>query len=278
MFRTIPATAVVAVAALLLVGVPRLGQAQLVVYDDFKGKQIDPSKWQGSEGGTAPGASHTDTARRIHGNQLELSLTSWGKTDSDVGNAGTVSQRLGVTDPASVTTLQAEVVVKRATVNGCAANSTATRARAQLVGGFFSDGTSPSAGNRIGDILAGIQKVRDSIAGDVIEAFVQRCINSTCGTLTTLNFYTFATSWVMEHADTLRLAWDPGTDQFHFAVNPGTPLEESVSLPYTVSDTNPPVVNFKILAIGNSEASCTEGRTSASMEARFDNVMVNPSP
>ncbi len=278
MFRTIQATTAVAVAALLLVGVPGLGQAQLVVYDDFHGRQIDPSKWQGSEGGASAAAPNTETTRRIVGNRLELSLTSWGRTDSDFGNAGVVSTRLAVTNPVSVTTLEAAVLVKSTTVNGCAANTTPTRARAQVVGGFFNDGTSPGAGNRIGDIVAGTQKVRDSITGDGIEAFVNRCTNATCSSFVTLAFHVFTTGWLKGVADTLRVEWDPANNQFLFAVNPGTPREEAIALAYGVAPPPDaaPVVNFKQLSVANSVASCTAGQQSASMEAQFDDVMVNP--
>jgi len=269
-------TFLAAVAALLLLGVPGQSQAQLVLYENFNVKRIDPSKWQGGEFEVS-GAPNTETARRIEDGKLELSLTSYGSTGSDSGTAGITSTRLGVTNPAAVTTLQAAVTVMSATVNGCAANMmTATRARANLFGSFFNDGTSPGAGNLTGDIRAVLHKVRDSILGDRIEAFLNRCTDLACSSSTQLGFQVFTTVWEKEEADTLRVQWDPDNKRFLYSVNPGTGGEETIALGYAVSDALPPVSAFKQLSVGSSVANCTTGRPSATIKARFDNVRVNP--
>jgi hypothetical protein len=276
MFSMIRAAVVVAVTALVLVGVPGLGQAQLVLYDDFKGRLIDPDRWSGNERNTGLIAPNTETSRSISGGKLEILLTNYGRTNSDAGAGGTASSALQHTNPAVVTTLEAAVTVKKVEVQGCAANSTATRARAGLVWALFNDGTSPALGDRTGDVFAGIQSVRDSISGDRIEAFINRCTNATCTTFVTLNFHAFAASWTTGIADTLRMQWDPGNDQVVFTLNPGAPGEESTVLGYGLSDAAPPVVAFAQLQAANSVASCTAGRRRASMTAIFDNVGVNP--
>lgn len=275
MFNTIRGAVPVAVAAFLLLGVPGQSQAQLVLYDNFNGKRIDPSKWQGGEF-VIPGAPHAETARRIEDGKLELSLTSYGTTLSDSGTAGITNTRLQVTSPAAVTTLQAAVTVMSATVNGCAANMmTATRARANLFGSFFNDGTSPGPGNLTGDIRATLHKVRDSILGDRIEAFLNRCTNAACSSTAQLGFHVFTTVWEKEEADTLRVQWDSPNNQFLYTVNPGLQGEETVALGYAVPDALLPVFAFKQLSVANSVASCTTGRPSATIKARFDNVRVN---
>jgi hypothetical protein len=265
------------VTPLLLLGLAGVSQAQLVLYDDFNVKPINPAKWSGSEGTAGAAAPSTETARKIAKQQLSISLTLWGRTDSNTGNAGNQSTRLAVTNPAPVTTIQADVTVKSATVVGCAANTTSTRARAQVIGGFFNDGTSPGAGDRTGDILAGTQHIRDTILGDQIAAFITRCTNANCSTFTSPFGITFTASWVQGVANTMRVQWDKPNKQFIYTLNPGGSQEQHI-LTYTFSDTNAPVVDFKQLAVNNSAASCTgpAPRTYATMKALFDNVMLNP--
>jgi hypothetical protein len=111
--------------------------------------------------------------------------------------------------------------------------------------------------------------------GDRIEAFVNRCTNAACSSSAQLGFHVFATVWEKGEADTLRMQWDPTSSQFVYTVNPGTPGEKTVALGYAVADAFPPVVAFKQLSLGISVASCTTGRPSATIKARFDNVRVN---
>jgi hypothetical protein len=265
------------IVSLMLLGFAGVSQAQLVLYDDFNVKPINPAKWSGSAGSAGPAAPNTESARKLAAKQLYIALTLWGRTDSNTGNAGVQSNRLDVTNPVPVTAIQADVTVKSVKVVGCAANPTATRARAQIVGGFFNDGTSPGAGDRTGDIIAGTQSVRDTLFGDRIEAFINRCTNATCTTFTGLAFQVFTATWTQGVADTLRLEWDPANDRFIHTVNPGG-VNEIITLTYTVPDANAPVANFKQVAAGNSAASCLgpAPRTSATMKALFDNVMLNP--
>lgn len=76
MFNMIRAAVVVAATALFLVVVPGLVQAQLVLYDDFKTKLIDPDRWSGSERGVGLDAANTETSRSVAGGKLQVSLTS----------------------------------------------------------------------------------------------------------------------------------------------------------------------------------------------------------
>jgi hypothetical protein len=268
----------VTVALLLIVPFLLLGffgvSRALTLYDDFNVKPIDPAKWSGSEGSAGPAAPNTETARKIAKQQLSISLTTWGRTDSNTGNGGSESTRLGVTNPVPVTTIQADVTVKSTKVVGCAANTTSTRARAQVLGGFFNDGTSPGPGDRTGDILAGIQSVRDSLLGDRIEAFITRCTNANCTTFTNPASVTFIASWVQGVADTMSVEWDKPNKRFNYTLNGS----EQHGLTYTFTDTNGPVVDFKQVAANNSAASCTgpAPRAYATMKALFDNVMLNP--
>jgi len=270
------------VAALLIVPSLLLGffgvsQAQLVLYDDFNVKPINPAKWSGSEGSAGSAAPNTETTRKLAGKQLYIALTNWGRTDSNTGNAGNQGNRLAFTNPVPVTTIQADVTVKSAKVVGCAVNTTSTRARAQVLGSFFNDGTSPGAGDRTGDILVGIQSHRDTLTGDEIVAFINRCTNAGCTTFTTSSSVVFTASWVQGAANTLRVQWDKPNKQFIYTLNPGGSQEQHI-LTYAFSDTDGPVVDFKQVGANNSAASCLgpAPRTRATMKALFDNVMLNP--
>jgi hypothetical protein len=264
------------IVPLVLLSFAGVSQA-LTLYDDFNKKPINPAKWSGSEGSAGPLAPNTETPRKIAGKQLEIDLTTWGRTDSNTGDAGSPSSRLGVTNPGPVTTIQADVTVKSATVVGCAANPTRTAARASIAGGFFNDGTSPGPGDRTGDIFVGIQSVRNTITGDRIHAFVDRCTNANCTTFVTPFFVVFTASWVQGVANTLSVQWDKPNKQFIFTVNPGGSQEQHI-FTYAFSDTNGPVVDFKNVQVDNSAASCLgpAPRARAIMKALFDNMMVNP--
>jgi hypothetical protein len=260
---------------LVLLGFSGVSQA-LTLYDDFNVKPINPAKWSGTEDSAGPAAPNTESARKLAKQQLYITLTTWGRTDSNSGNAGNQGNRLSVTNPIPVTTIQADVTVKSAKVVGCAANTTSSRARAQVLGRFFNDGTSPGPGDRTGDILAGMQSQRDSLTGDQILAFINRCTNANCTTFTTSSSVVFAGSWVQGVANTMSVHWDKPNKQFIYTLNPGGSQEQHV-LTYTFSDANGPVVDFKQVAAKNSAASCTAPpRANAIMKALFDNVMLNP--
>jgi hypothetical protein len=273
------AIAFILMTSLLLVGSAGVSQAQLVLYDDFKGKSIDPAKWAGSEGTFGLSAPNTETGRKISGGHLEISTTTWGRTDSNIGALAAKGSRLNVTDPAPITTFQADVTVKSVKVVGCAANATRSFSLAQVEGGYFNDGTSSGPGDRTADIIAVIQKTRDNIAGDRIEAVIFRCTNTTCTGEDILKFGFFQTRWVKGVADTLRLEWDQVNHQFVYTVNPDGSNPETIALGYPpVSDSDPAVVVFRQLSVGNKPANCMPPaqRTMTLMDALFDNVMVNP--
>jgi len=270
--------ALLVILPLLLLGLAGVSQAQLVLYDDFSVKPINPAKWFGSERQFGPGAPDTETTRKIANGQIEIDLTTYGRADSDTGFAGFSDSSLQVTNPAPIRTLQVDVTIKNVKVVGCAANPTPTRSRALVVGGFFNDGTSPAPGDRTGDIVAGMDSRRDSIFGDVILAFIARCTNALCTTSTSLTFAVFTATWTKGVPDTFRMQWLPSPiNQFVFTLNPAEPNPETKTLSYTVSDTTPPVLDFKLLQDSNAVANCLSGpRTSATVKALFDNVMVNP--
>jgi hypothetical protein len=266
------------ITPLLLLGLAGVTQA-LTLYDDFNVKPINPAKWYGDEVSLGPNSPNTEATRKIANAKLEIDLTTWGWTSSDLGYApGTPSFRLSITNPAPITTIQADVTVKSAKVVGCAANPVGTRARASVLGFFFNDGTSPGPGDRTGDIGATIESRRDSITGDQIVASIFRCGSSDCTAfITTVAFHAFTAVWTKGVADTLRIQWDAANDRFIFDLNPGGPNPETANLSYTSSDAAPAVGDRRALRAANTVASCQSGpRGSATIKALFDNVMINP--
>jgi hypothetical protein len=67
-------------AGLFVVMLPGMGQAQLVLYDNFSSGLINPAKWYGRQ--NQPGASQpmTETSRKIVEGQLQLQATDYGET------------------------------------------------------------------------------------------------------------------------------------------------------------------------------------------------------
>jgi hypothetical protein len=268
------------VSVVFLVGAASEARAALTLYDSFNdGTTINPEKWSGSEGSAGSAAPSTESRRQISAKQLELRLTSWGGTESDSGNSGSSSIRLNIADPAAAQakTIQAAVSMPSAGVEGCDSNAYDTNARARIAGGFFNDGSSTGASDRTGDIMAAIEKIKDSSGVFVIRAWVARCKDATCSTTGVFLSHDFTSTWTETKADTLKLQWVPSQNKFIFTVNPG-PLKESYALSYNglYTDTHPAIADFRHLAIYNYVANCTSARKSATTRATFDAVYTAP--
>jgi hypothetical protein len=93
--------------------------------------------------------------------------------------------------------MQGNVTVTSALVEGCPANTSATRVRAQLNGVFFNDGSSTGADDRTGDIRAFIEKRGASTGANTIRAQVNRCIDPQCDDQEVLASRTFVTGWTL---------------------------------------------------------------------------------
>jgi len=259
------------------VGLPSLSYGQLVDYDDFAGPFIDPAKWLGNESPGNNNNANTEAMRHIQEGALRLYLITHGGVDIDEGRR-TSRFGLQVTLPEFLTAMQADVTIAQVAAQSCEANTSETRSRAQLIARFFNDGSSPGPGDSTGDIFAGIQKVRSTASGDRIEAFAGRCSNAPCSSSTVELFFAFESPMIMGQTDTLQMIWDDAGSQFLYAVNTGTPEEETVALSYAELFTNmgPPNFNVGRLRANNSVVHCTASRKMAVMEALYDNIRVNP--
>lgn len=252
---------------------PVTAEAQWVLYDTFASGFIDPEKWFGEEFDSGPAAPDTETARGVLLGNLHMKLVSHGNSTSNTGAPGG-RVLLGVTNPGQYIGLQASVAVLSARVEECPANTANAMARAQLLGGFFNDGSSTGPGDRTGDIIAGIQKALDSDLGNVFQAFIARCTNATCTASSLPAAHTFLGTWRLFATDVLRLLWHPANNQFIFTLNPGSPKQESVALGYSFPDAGPPTASFRTLNLVNSTPNCQGDQLRTVLAVRFDDVRV----
>jgi len=270
--------------SLFTLGHPSVSSAQLTLYDDFGGGIIDPERWfgTGQDGGVANPT--TEVVRAIKSGRLQLRLNQYGSENSDSGTS-TGQVRLNIPNGGSITTLQAIVTVTSADVGACATNpSTTVRARAQVDGGFFNDGSSTGPADRTGDIIAGIQKMSDTALGNVIQAFIVRCTNASCsatGAVAGSGSQVFTTAWAPNQSHALTVQWDAANHQFIYSVRHALRTflfgkTETITLPYVESDAHAPVVPFRQLVVNNSAANCTGGQQHAFMDVFFDQVMIKP--
>lgn len=275
-------TALVLVLFAIALG-PTIAHGQTTaVYDDFSLARINPEKWMGSESTLGAGASSNEIFRGIVAvtGEAKMLLRATGATSSDSGSLF-AGNRLRVGHPKLtagtpiIQVIEAQVNVIDASVDACPGNTgVASRVRAQIAGAFFNDGTGTNqAGNRTGDVTAGVQKVIDSNFGNRVEAFINRCIDAGCATAS-LGSTGFTRSWVTNSPDVMRITWVPGENKFQFTVN-GPEGDETVTLGYVVADAAKPKRIFHELIESFTLANCTAGAVEGFMDLRIDNVRLD---
>ncbi len=277
--RSVRRVVVLMIAMALVTSMPAASQAQLVVYDNFNSVRIDPDKWHGVQLGGGPEAPTVEAIREILAGQLRMGLTTYGGLTS----SGRADGRnvLRVNTPAGIDTLQAKVTVVTATAEACPDSSDSAITSALLIGAFFNDSGAPPSSAQ-GDVFAFFRKLKTSELGQIFEAVVRRCANADCSFVEDIGSAVFTKTWKTGAGatHTMRLEWDKDNDQFLFLIDPGTSRQEVIALSYLGhEDTNPPFADLKDLRIENFPPNCPSGRKRASIEARFDDVMVNtPAP
>ena len=259
----------------LVLGIPAVSGAQLVVYDDFSAPLINPDKWAGSEATGGTGNPTTEVERIVQLGRLEMRIGQYGLDTTSVGTSnGKV--RLGITNPGPITTIQSTVTVVSVGTEVCEANTTPSESAAYISGDFFNDGSSTGAGDATGDVVATLYKLASSTLGNVIRALISRCNNPACSAFNTVGTQMFTSTWTPGDSHTLTVTWDAANNHFIFSAKPARGSAESHSLPYSQSDSTPPVLSAKQLLVASTVQNCVGNQKGGAMVAQFDTVMVNP--
>jgi hypothetical protein len=259
----------------LALSIAGVAQTQLVLYDNFKSRNIDPSKWNGWQ---FFDFDVREAVRQLAGEEenrrLRLSLTAYSATTDDFGASGG-GFGLAFPNPGAVTEVSFDLTVYRAVAVGCNSNPNGQIVTgAEFRGRFFNTESSPTS--QLGDIETVIGANRNATdTGPAMEVvgFYQRCDDANCSARTTLGFNRLG--FIQPGAVArLHIKWDQPNHQFVFQLNNG-PL---VFSPYAVSDTSQPFFGpNKAIDLARVVPHCTTApRPFISIDAFVGNVYVNP--
>jgi hypothetical protein len=239
----------------------------LVLYDDFSGPRIDPTKWNDwmASGSMreavrelSPSYQGEGNKRRLHVFQRAYSET-FNDLDASYGWLG-----LQFSNPTPITEVSFKIAVNSATVSECQSNpSVGSSVWAGFGGRFFSTDGSPDGSN---DVNAGVELFRDSTNTGAMLGV--RAVIGAPG------YYDSRTLGFVSLGQTAKLhaKWDQPNHQFIFQLN-GDPV---VSMAYSLIDTYPPGISLKVLSVTRGIPNCTTSPLgSAMMDAYFDSVYVN---
>lgn len=266
----------VAVLTLAQLWLLSTASAQLVLYDNFSKRTIDPAKWTGLQN-FDPDLRETireltPTPWNDDDNRLHLGQRAYSAVTDDNGGSGGV-WGLAFPNPSAITAVSFTVAVNKANATACSTNSGLNVTNAEFRGNFFNVQSSPTSS--IGDVLAeiGINRYStDTSTSLTVSAFVNECADQFCGNQTNLAFQVLGTV-SPGSKNTLSLQWDQPNHRFIFRLNGGNPVLE----PYAVPDSNPPFFAQKGIDLARVVPHCTSApRPSAFIDAYFDNVYVNP--
>ena len=242
------------------------GADALVLYDDFKSEQIDPSKWAGYDDDPA---NVREAVRRLTGDEedrrLDLSARAYSVITNNNGTSGGVFG-LRFINPSAISTVQFTLQVNKLTQVGCSSNQGLGLTAAVFRGAFFNVNQSPIDGS--GDVSALIA-ITENLPENVPIVYTQ-VDEEGKGVLSSQVLGTVAEG----SKNTFFLQWDKTNHQFIFQLNGGTKVSE----PYFVSDTTPPFFPYRSLDVERQVANCTSApRPFSFVDANFGEVYVNPS-
>ncbi len=255
----------VLVACLSRMAYVRASASDLVPYDNFKQKFLDPTKW--STFGACFTFSFLECVREIQDGKLRLAVRNYGSTNSNDGSQYAPSE-LHFINPAPIKTIATQLLIRRTTALGCPANTgEGSHAHALISGNFFNSGS----GNPDDDVQAFL--IFDRFSSDPegvtsAEAFMhwQGQFFGGIG-LGTVN---------VGQKVAISLTWDQSDHQF---VVIWTDLESGRVnqgvMPYNISDTTPAAAADKFLGVRTFAPNCLGTQhVFVDMEANFDNVMI----
>jgi hypothetical protein len=264
----------------------RASAQQLVLYDNFEAAVLNPAGWIGAES-SGTGVNILEARRQIKNEPifdpnkgpnkaLNIFLRSYAATGSDNGRLSS-SDRLIFSD-GRLKTIRARVLVKRVEGAPCATNTkSVTEPRVRIGGQYFNTGT-PVPGDATNDIQAFIIVGKPSDATDLaadelkIYGKVNLCNNEDCTDSTELGSQDIGTVRV-NNIVKLRITWDPDNNRFVF--QKGKAAE--VVIPYAEPVGGEPGSSHggnKRLEVHLLLPNCTSSQPMASLEASFDDIMI----
>jgi hypothetical protein len=264
--------------------------AQVVIYDNFEAKVLNPENWFGNDGSSNAGVFILESGRQIKTEPLfgfkgvNIFNRSYASQGSDTGNASS-NTRLFF-NGSNISTIQATVLVKKIQATGCSAvNTFATSPRVRIGGAFFNAGAvAPTPGDQTNDVFAFVTVGRELDSTNPakvldIQGTVFRCGDAGCSgaNSTQIGEELLGTVKVNQKVK-VRVTWDPGADRFVFQKGKGP----EVAIAYTGNNDvfGPGTVNGgnKRLEVNHQLPNCTSApRPVAYMEAYFDDIKVNAS-
>jgi hypothetical protein len=269
-----------------LVCISAQAQNPLVLYDDFNSEFMDIEKWTTSERRDG-GVMILESVRELHGGRLHMMGRAFGNTipippvPTPLGTrAGDVNSSFGMGKVFQ--SLKVSVKVNDVEVTGCpSSNTSPSSSRARLVTFFFNaENTTPTPGNRTGDVLVQIRIQRSSISTDKpqlleVWADVGRCSDSGCVGASEVTVVLLGTIMLGQWG-TIGVDWDVDNNQFNLKLN----KEPTITVPYTwpVYPVSSP---GNILGVANRIANCpADERAMGFIDAEFENLFVRelPSP
>jgi hypothetical protein len=264
------------IAVLLTLALSKAGNAQLVLYDNFNSKQINPSKWVGAPTSLASDANRREVAVQLVGEEnrrLRISETVYSASTDDTGSGG---DGFGVSfaSPERVTAVSFTLALNKDAVSSCTSYLSYGWAGAGFFGRYFN--LNGAHDGPLGDIAASVSVGRlsaDPPGSLSVSAAIVRCNDETpsCDNQVTLSSQTLGYAQLGSN-NKLSVTWDRANHQFNFQLNNDSP----VPLAYVVADTFPPGLQDKSFWVAGNVPHCTtKPRPSAAIDAVFDNGYVN---
>jgi hypothetical protein len=262
----------------------------LVLYDDFHSKMIDPTKWIGEESNN----KSPDSMRGNANKSLRMLDLAYGvilaESDAEFMTVPSGGERLIFKSKQYTTAIQTTMWADTVSTFGGPSCSGPAKAKAQIGGHFFNDGSGkqPSegiAGDATGDVGAVISLERSSDSAEPknilhVKANVFRCTDAECKTTEDLQSLDFPGKVKVGQKVKLTVWWDQTEHKFHFQKDKETPLTyEYISLQGTdvADDTDVPVIRNKGLQVHYEVPNCSAAPSTQSyMAADFDNVYLTP--
>jgi hypothetical protein len=240
-----------------------------VYYDTFNEQWLNPDKWQPIGPFCGQGLT-LECVREIQNGQLRLALRNMGDGGSDSDGQYSDDQLI-FTNPSAIRSVTVDVTLRQVQLVACPTNTDlATRAIAKINGTFFNTGS----GDPADDVGDSVFLYTDTTIPKTISV-----VNWFCSANGPCYGFEFA-RYPVGTPLTVTNSWDKANHQFVSTVKtkwePG-PGKRGV-MPYSVSDTTPPVNIDRSLNVTVTTPNCTSARTFSHAEALFDNVMINATP